>query len=69
MSFIRWDLWNTCACNYDIISFNTRTVYLDMNRDVNIGPKDGHDILVHLIIMLLFNGIICYLVCIQCDRP
>ena len=39
-----------------------------MNRDVNLGPKDGHDILVHLIIMLLFNGMIYYLVCIQWDR-
>ena len=51
-----------------IILFNlvTRTVDLDMNRDVNLWTKRMVTILLaHLFMMLLFNGNIYYLVCFQ----
>ena len=66
MRFMRWDFWIICTCNYNVIYVNYEEYRF---RCESLEQKDGHDILVHLIIMLLFNGMICYLVCIQCDKP
>ena len=70
MSFMRWTFELFVHVIIMLFIFIIRNVDLDVDKYVKLWTKRMVAILLaHLIIMLLFNGMIFHIVCIQCDRP